>query len=939
MRSNNLTISIGADSSKLRADLALAQAALSKTKKEFRALAAEAEKTGDRTKLDQFAPSVAAADAAVRKLSGSLKKLNGTTQGAEAGVSTFAKRFSELRDQARQTGTAFRTMTTHIGAVVLGLTGAGAAFVKLSSDAASATDEIGDAAQAIGITTDKLLAMQLAAARQGAETDTLTAGFERFVRVLGEAQQGSESAQKAFQQLGLDANSFAKTNAGRLRAYQAVADRLSRMRDGAQRAAVAADIFGKGWAKQIEILQNLGPNLAAAEKTISEFGLGVTDAEEEQSAAYLKSYNTFLFVFNRMKTILGNILGTAVTPFYDGFTRLIGENSQALKDWATTIAQRAIPVVNDLVALTRGANREQLKTDTARTLVDIFKSLQSVVLTLVAVFGVLRSAIDAALVPINKIFGAEFRADTLLATLAVLKLVGVFGALTAAIKLARTAFIALTILAIRSPFGAMVAGIAALIAYLTSGSDLAKKFTEQLGKLPSGTDKTEDNMKGVAKAAKDTTKAVGETLDLTRRLTAETKKTGDAASGAAKDISDFTKEDAIKGNIPFARLEPQTIEGGHRDNAWHEAMRTVPNIRRHTVYPVGIRMDSGERFYAGQGEGAGEEGGKPNLVDVQEALGEQTKKTTKELINQSNVTAALAINTQIASDAAATQTAAFGAVEEAARKAAEALNTFGGGSDIFQQLQNDASALLDKIASDAVAAEEKIREAQKKITGEPPPELRDWSQVFADWKTAFDEFFAAIGKQAADEAQADREILGAGFAGAATDAQSRWTDLFNWFRSQINEISSLLSSAGSAIRNATTGAGQVGGGLYAAGGYVRGRGTGTSDSIPAWLSTGEFVMRAAAVRAFGPRFMEQLNALRNPFGYAGGGLVSARRVPRFAEGGMVTATASDGTAVHLHIGGGSFALRGDRAIVESLTREARRAGMLSGGRLPGAAFA
>jgi len=119
----------------------------------------------------------------------------------------------------------------------------------------------------------------------------------------------------------------------------------------------------------------------------------------------------------------------------------------------------------------------------------------------------------------------------------------------------------------------------------------------------------------------------------------------------------------------------------------------------------------------------------------------------------------------------------------------------------------------------------------------------------------------------------------------------------------------------------------------AAGGMIRGPGSGTSDSILARLSNGEFVMRAAAVSKWGPRFMAALNSLQNPFGYAGGGLVRAQR---FAAGGMVTARTADGVTVNLSFPGGTFALRGDAAIVGGLTREARRAGMLSAGRLAAA---
>jgi len=118
----------------------------------------------------------------------------------------------------------------------------------------------------------------------------------------------------------------------------------------------------------------------------------------------------------------------------------------------------------------------------------------------------------------------------------------------------------------------------------------------------------------------------------------------------------------------------------------------------------------------------------------------------------------------------------------------------------------------------------------------------------------------------------------------------------------------------------------------ASGGMIRGPGSGTSDSILARLSNGEFVMRAAAVNKWGPQFMAALNSMRNPFGYAGGGLVR-----RFATGGMVTARTADGTTVNLHFpSGSSFALRGDAGIVAGLVREGRRAGMLNAGRLPGA---
>jgi tape measure domain-containing protein len=60
---------------------------------------------------------------------------------------------------------------------------------------------------------------------------------------------------------------------------------------------------------------------------------------------------------------------------------------------------------------------------------------------------------------------------------------------------------------------------------------------------------------------------------------------------------------------------------------------------------------------------------------------------------------------------------------------------------------------------------------------------------------------------------------------------------------------------------------------FATGGYVSGPGTGTSDSINAKLSNGEFVMRAAAVKKLGVGTLNRLNQADQTPGFASGGLV------------------------------------------------------------------
>ncbi|HHW4681994.1 MAG TPA: hypothetical protein ACQGQI_02105 [Xylella sp.] len=80
---------------------------------------------------------------------------------------------------------------------------------------------------------------------------------------------------------------------------------------------------------------------------------------------------------------------------------------------------------------------------------------------------------------------------------------------------------------------------------------------------------------------------------------------------------------------------------------------------------------------------------------------------------------------------------------------------------------------------------------------------------------------------------------------------------------------------------------------FASGGLVTGPGTSTSDSIPARLSAGEFVMNAAAVKRVGVDFLHSINGLSsgprvrgNALAFAAGGLVP-EAPPQQAQGQAV----------------------------------------------------
>ena len=107
------------------------------------------------------------------------------------------------------------------------------------------------------------------------------------------------------------------------------------------------------------------------------------------------------------------------------------------------------------------------------------------------------------------------------------------------------------------------------------------------------------------------------------------------------------------------------------------------------------------------------------------------------------------------------------------------------------------------------------------------------------------------------------------FTDIATGTKSAGAALKGMIRSFAMELNKLLAKKlvqklfGAALGGAG-GAGGAGGLItsflgLAQGGLVRGPGTSTSDDVPAMLSSGEFVLRAAAVKQWGVDFLETIN--------------------------------------------------------------------------------
>lgn len=269
------------------------------------------------------------------------------------------------------------------------------------------------------------------------------------------------------------------------------------------------------------------------------------------------------------------------------------------------------------------------------------------------------------------------------------------------------------------------------------------------------------------------------------------------------------------------------------------------------------------------------------------------------------------------------------------------------------QLQEIATAAVDAIvaAFARLGPETAVSFAQIPLTAET-----EFSGTVGSAETAAGGIVAAFAGLAA--------TLQATFAAIATAIRSQLTSLEAAVKALVSRLAAELKRLQAAIASAKAKAGAGGSGDkgLARGGYVWGPGTSISDSIPARLSRGEFVINARAVKKLGLSWLRLINAgrlagkqLRGAIpGYAQGGLVGGLDVERLlagmagALGGNVLqprlAIAGGGSLapqrslrpINLTMPGGeTFELLADETVAEKVMRFATGAQLRTAGRKPG----
>ena len=151
----------------------------------------------------------------------------------------------------------------------LALTAAAGTFAVFAKKNIDAFDRLAKLSVQAGVTTETLTSLGYAAELSGVSTDQLAMNLGRLSKGMLEAAQGTGEAKKAFDALGIDGGSVKNAD----EALMQIADRFQQMPDGAQKTALAMQLFGRSGMQMIPFLNQGRDGLEEMRAEAERFGI------------------------------------------------------------------------------------------------------------------------------------------------------------------------------------------------------------------------------------------------------------------------------------------------------------------------------------------------------------------------------------------------------------------------------------------------------------------------------------------------------------------------------------------------------------------------------------------------------------------------------------------------------------------------------------------
>ncbi len=238
-----------------------------------------------------------------------------STRGIQAHVAEMQKNIRENMEGVKKSFAVFKVLG-EIG----GITAVASKLLALGKSAAEYGDEIEHASRKTGISTDTLQGLKFAAAQSDVSFTQLQQGLFRLSRAMASVGQGNKQVAGAFQTVGLSASALKNMRLEDVLIH--VSDAFAKSQDGAAKAAIAMQLFGRAGADLIPFLDQGSQNIDALTKKAHELGLVLGD----QAIAKDAQFNESLKSLGAQLKMAAVGFGSDLTPAIQSMTDALSES-------------------------------------------------------------------------------------------------------------------------------------------------------------------------------------------------------------------------------------------------------------------------------------------------------------------------------------------------------------------------------------------------------------------------------------------------------------------------------------------------------------------------------------------------------------------------------------------------------------------------------------
>ncbi|MCA9232497.1 MAG: hypothetical protein KDA57_17745 [Planctomycetales bacterium] len=250
-------------------------------------------------------------------MAGDTKRIGGISIGITMDTNRLQKGLKRARGSIRQ-------FVSGVGRASLAVTGLSTALgavglTKFTSDAFQAVDSLAKTSDKLGVTTEALAGLRLAAEETGAGTAVLDKGLTNLTKNVGEAAQGIGEGVRAFRMLGVDARKLNQLSPDQQ--FLAVADAIAKMTSKQDQLTVATQLFGARGSMLINTLRLGRDGLAETTEAAKALGLAV---DRESARGIERAIDSF----NRFRSAVRGIftsIAVEIAPVVEGLTKGLTE--------------------------------------------------------------------------------------------------------------------------------------------------------------------------------------------------------------------------------------------------------------------------------------------------------------------------------------------------------------------------------------------------------------------------------------------------------------------------------------------------------------------------------------------------------------------------------------------------------------------------------------